>query len=338
MCSALLLLIPLILLSAAPSLGQVAPEFRMEPAELLWMPGEADSNSPAHWLDGTLFLFNSNGNPIRTQGPSFQALRAARAVLFYDYGHPMRWIESTWLDDDGTLYAWYHREAFVCPDEGMSAPEIGALVSYDNGATFFDLGIVLRAGDPPDCGAANGYFAGGHGDFTVVLDRDRQHFYFIFSNYGGPVSRQGIALARMAFDHRADPVGKVWKWDNGSWEQPGLEGSVTPILPAVTGWGAPDTDAFWGASVHWNTQLNQWVMLMNHSCCTPGWPQEGVYISFATDIAQPGAWTYPQKILEGGPWYPQVLGLTVGETDKEAGERVRLFVGAASEWELVFSR
>lgn len=106
----------------------------------------------------------------------------------------------------------------------------------------------------------------------------------------------------------------------------------------MAGWGAPDTDAFWGASVHWNTYLNQWVMLMNHSCCTPGWPQEGIYISFATDITQPGAWTVPQKVLDGGPWYPQVMGMNEGENDKEAGERVRLFVGASSEWELVFSR
>ncbi|MBK7926858.1 MAG: hypothetical protein IPJ98_04995 [Bryobacterales bacterium] len=302
------------------------------------MPGEADSNSPAHWVDGTLYLFNSNGNPVRTQGPSFRELRAARAVLFYDYDHPQRWIESTWLDDDGTLYAWYHREAFVCPDEGLSAPEIGALVSYDNGATFFDLGIVLRSGDLADCGAGNGYFAGGHGDFTVVLDRERQYFYFLFSNYGGPVSRQGIALARMALEDRANPTGNVWKWDSSAWEQPGLEGAVTPILPVVTGWGAQDTDAYWGPSVHWNTYLNQWVMLMNHSCCTPGWPQEGVYISFAADIAQPGAWTRPQRILEGGPWYPQVLGMNEGETDKEAGDRARVFTGAWSEWELVFSR
>jgi hypothetical protein len=43
--------------------------------------------------------------------------------------------------------------------------------SRDNGATWEDLGFVLTAPDDSlDCQALNGYFAGGHGDFSVALD------------------------------------------------------------------------------------------------------------------------------------------------------------------------
>lgn len=321
----------------AVALTLQAQSVQLIPAERLAMPGEADSNSPAHWASGRFYLFNSNGNPIRTSGFNFNTLGAARAVLFYDYTRPLRWIESTWQDDDGTLYAWYHHEVGVCVAGEMSVPQIGALVSYDNGATFFDLGIVLEAGGEPNCQAANGYFAGGHGDFTVVLDRERSYFYFLFSNYAGETAEQGVAIARLAFEDRADPVGKVWKYFDASWDEPGLGGRVTPVFPVQGSWVDPFTDALWGPSVHWNTHLRQWVMLMNKSCCTPGWPQAGVYVSFNGDISNPRSWTAPRKIVEGGNWYPQVLGLGEGETDKEAGQRPRLFVGGVSDYELEFS-
>src|SRR5207247_10750632 len=73
-------------------------------------------------------------------------------------------------------------------------------ISKDGGHSFDDLGIILTSGDSPNCNAGNGYFAGGHGDFTVVVDPWRFYFYFYFTNYGG--SSQGIAGARLPFSDR----------------------------------------------------------------------------------------------------------------------------------------
>ena len=102
------------------------------------------------------------------------------------------WIESAWRDDDGSIYAWYHHEpGGVCPNNSLTAPKIGALVSTDGGVTFTDLGIILATGDPLNCDAENGFFAGGHGDFSVILDQDRRYFYFLFGNYSGPPEHQG---------------------------------------------------------------------------------------------------------------------------------------------------
>lgn len=142
----------------------------------------------------------------------------------------------------------------------------------------------------------------------------------------------------MAFSDRFQPLQNVWKFHDGAWDQPGDGGQVTPIFPATVSWKQEDTDSFWGPSVHWNTHLKTFVMLMNRSCCSPGWPQEGVYASYNPDLDNPAGWSPPEKILSDVFWYPQVLGLGVGETDSIAGERARLYVFGESRWELEFIR
>jgi hypothetical protein len=188
----------------------------------------------------------------------------------------------------------------------------------------------------------NGYFAGGHGDFSVLPDRERKYFYFFFDNYAGPAAGQGVCIARMAWEDRANPVGKVWKYHDGAWNEAGVGGRVTPILPVTRRWQMRDPDAFWGPSVHWNTELNLYVMLLNRAQGEPGWSQEGVYVSFSPDLSRPELWTTPRKLIDKAEFpgwyffYPQVMGLGPGETDREAGARARLYVGGISEWELEF--
>jgi hypothetical protein len=93
--------------------------------------------------------------------------------------------------------------------------------------------------------------------------------------------------------------------------------------------------------VHWNTYLQRYVMLMSHSCCGPGWPQAGIYVSFADDLANPQSWSTPKLLLDdvgfGPGWYPQVLGTAFGETDTIAGQAPRLYVHGVSHWEIRFS-
>lgn len=69
-----------------------------------------------------------------------------------------------------------------------------------------------------------------------------------------------------------------------------------------------------------------------------GWKQEGIYISFNEELANPLGWSQPEKIFSEGRWYPQVIGLEKGETDKLAGKRARFFMGGVSQWEIVFSK
>jgi hypothetical protein len=70
----------------------------------------------------------------------------------------------------------------------------------------------------------------------------------------------------------------------------------------------------------------------------PGWSQEGAYVTFNPDVADPRGWSRPAKIRDAGQYYVQVIGTARGETDKLAGRVARLFVHGRSNEEIVFLR
>jgi hypothetical protein len=317
------------------TLAMNAQSIQVQPADPVEFPALVDSNSPAYWSDGQLYLYNSIDMPIRSEAVDVTRFGRARAVLIQGTNR-WRWIEAAWADTDGTVYAWYHAEPLnVCPGLALTAPQIGAMVSND-GINFRDLGLVLRSGAKVNCDTANIYFAGGLGDFSVIPDRDGTFFYFLFTTYGGAVSTQGVAVARMAFEDRADPAGHVFKFFSGSFQEPGLGGRATPIFAAQADWSSDTPDSFWGPAIHWNTALQQYVVLMSHVAGDRFWGQDGIFVSFNPDLANPTAWTTPAKLLDGGAWYPQVLGYGPGETDTIAGAKARLFLMGHSEWDLNF--
>jgi hypothetical protein len=319
----------------------IAQRIEVKEASRIVMPGEVDSNSPAFWRDGQFHLINSTGiGPLLSQGSTQFNLADPRlsTIVRPDRSWPT-WIEAVWVDPSGTILAWYHQEhEYICGAQRPAMPRIGAAMSYDGGKTFWDQGIILSSGDPVDCSSKNGYFAGGHGDFSVVLDREQKYFYFLFTNYAGPVETQGVVIARMAFENRFHQASAVWKYKDGEWNQPGVGGGVTPIFRARVSWQQSNTDSYWGPSVHWNTYLNTFVVLMNRSCCEAGFPQKGIYASFNDDLSNPKGWKFPRKILSGVFWYPQVLGSELGETDSVAGRQARLYVFGESKWELIFHK
>ncbi len=326
---------------------QDAPLLRFPGAGLAGHEGETDCNSPAHWDGETFCLFNSAGEPWRSAGADLLHLRETRVpVKFDNTANGGRWFEATWKEPGGPLYGWYHHEPNgVCPDRNdrhLTAPRIGAAVSEDNGLTWHDLGTILDApAGSLYCDTRNFYFAGGNGDFSVILDGRKEYFYFLFSAYGD-FEEQGVAMARLAFGDRELPVGKARKWYAGLWDEPGLGGRLTPIYPARIDWHREDADAFWGPSVHWNTHLEQYVLLLNRAK-DKDWTQEGIYVAFCRDLAHPEGWSRPMRIMDPplkDGWYPQVVGMdrTRRETDKLAGRAARLFVRGESRWEILFLR
>ena len=329
-----------LLLPADTAFSQSA---ELQAASRIDMPSRADCNSPAFWRGDQFFILNSTGTQLISHGADQFSQYATQPVCVDRTDHLPMWIESVWQDTDGTLYGWYHHEpAGVCVASKLTAPVIGGVVSYDGGSTFQDLGIVLSSGDPLNCNAQNGFFAGGNGDFSVILDRNQEYFYFLFDNYGGDLAGQGVAVARMAFGDRRQPAGAVWKYFEGGWTEPGLGGRLTPVFRTAVGWQQSNTDSFWGPSVHWNTYLETYVVLMSHACCKPLWPQEGIYITFNPDLSDPAGWTAPVKILgkinyDAG-YYPQVIGTNPGETDAVAGQEARFYVHGRSNWTIEFSK
>ncbi len=87
-----------------------------------------------------------------------------------------------------------------------------------------------------------------------------------------------------------------------------------------------DVDAYWGPTVHWNEYLERYVMLLNRAA-DESFSQEGIYVSMNASLDSPGSWSVPTKIMDGGEWYPQVIGTEDGAgTDKFAGREARFFM------------
>jgi hypothetical protein len=322
----------------ASRLVRVGPRsyrLRLLPTSLSIFPGAADSNSPAVWDGGKIAVFNSWDDALRSVGDDVSNLSEPVTVERPDTepaGHV--WLESIWRDPaTSTYYGWYHLEPGNIACAPLTAPIVGAAVSTDGGLTWQDRGPVLRSAYDADCDYRNGFFVGGHGDFSVVMGPRGEYFYFMYSNYSGPVAEQGVAVARGRVADRGQP-GTVMKYFAGGWTEPGLGGKVTPLLPSSTGWKGPHVESFWGPSVHWNSFLQSYVALLNRTdTADENWAQEGVYIMFSQDLVN---WSSPEKILETNNWYPQVMGLGANGTDKQADRFMRVYVGGVSAFILEF--
>lgn len=335
------------------------PSATLVPASTILLSEQTDSNSPAVWqLVGGRWLFSVttsfDGWPTLHVGTLLSTLSARGAVQFSTRQPPHGvWMESIIPDVDGTWYGYYHNEipAEICGESRRTIPRIGAARSTDAGRTWEDLGVILEAPRGwHDCQSANYYFVGGVGDFSVVLDHEQKDLYFFVSQYGNRDWTQGVAVARMAWADRDAPQGRMSVWWRGTTWIPARRFRDTadplfaypvgvPIYRASDGWHDDfAVDAFWGPSVHWNTYLEQWVMLLNRAKDVD-WEPEGIYVAYSKSLTDPTAWSTPQRLLGGGAWYPQVMGLEPRTgTDRVAGERARFFLNGRSHYLIQFSR
>lgn len=342
----------------------MVPRAALRPAAPLVLPGSVDSNSPALWdlADGrnTVFVMTSfGGQPHLASGPSLTQLGAAQDVIAQpDHG---LWMEAVVADDAGTWYGYYHNElaAVTCGKPDRFVARIGAARSVDHGRTWENLGIILEAApDTVACGSSNRYVIGGVGDLSVMLNPQQTDLYLFFSQYASDETAQGVAVARLQWANRDRPVGRVSIWSDGIWQYgrfsrtpiitpDGMRRRVwfdypegTPLVATTEAWhdGDNKVNAFWGPSVHWNTFLEKYVMLLNRAA-DESYTQEGIYVSYAARLDDPRLWTPPQRILNGGKWYPQVMGLGVGSgTDKTADATARFFMSGRSDLTITFTR
>jgi hypothetical protein len=357
----------LVLAATSPTtriLAQTAsPAATLIDAPTLRLTGDVDSNSPAMWdlVDGQRLLHvltSTAGRPSIASGLRLARLGEARAVQIAPHpGHGV-WMEGVVADDAGTWYGYYHNEvpATVCNRPDRAVPRIGAARSMDRGRTWDDLGIILEA--PPgwhSCATSNQYFVGGVGDFSVMLDESATDLYVFFSQYSLPADAQGVAVARLLWADRDRPQGRVSVWVSGIWrsaetilvDQDDEDSETqwvypvgTPLVRVTEPWHDRRSvnDAYWGPSVHWNTYLRQYVMLLNRAK-DEAFGQDGIYIAFAPALHDPAAWSPPKRLLAGGSWYPQIMGLEpAAGTDKTGGARARLFMSGTSDYIIEFRR
>jgi hypothetical protein len=345
-----------LLIATAHAQAPRTPSARLVSAPKFNLPAEIDSSNPAVWslVDGVerLFVISSwGGVPIRASGGTLETLRADGPVAFASHPGDGVWMEAIIPDASGSWYGYYHHErpADRCGRHDRQLPRIGAMRSSDNGLTWEDLGIVLDAPSGSEaCDSSNRFVLGGIGDVTAALDADHKDVYLYFSQYTREGSSQGVAAARIAWADRDAPAGKAAIWNDGAW-LPARESAAADI-----GWEYPSgtplvrsnrpfhdrsgsNDVFWGPSIHWNTYLEQYVMLLNRAK-DDQFGQDGIYVAFSPTL-DPRQWTTPVKILSGGGWYPQVIGSEAGVgTDRTAGKRARFFITGKSERMIEFER
>jgi hypothetical protein len=344
---------------AVPLLAQqrLPPRFGvgLAPASAIDLSGPVDSNSPAVWsLDGSeLQVFTSWGGAVQqASGATFARMGAPTPIAWFNQPLGGAWMEAVVRDRD-VLYGYYHNEvpSPTCENDGKVRPRIGAARSTDQGETWQDLGVILESPEPSLCETTNEYNDGGVGDFSVMLDAQRNYLYVFYSSYSPSLGGQGVSVARMRWADRDQPVGALAVWQ-GLWlparSMPTPDGASlswvyptgTPIYPARRSWHSADgvSDAFWGPSIHWNTYLRQYVLLLNRADSV-AFDQEGIYIAFGSALDNPAGWSSPLRLMPGGSWYPQVLGLHSGSgTDRQAGHEARFFVSGHSDAVIRFER
>jgi hypothetical protein len=335
------------------------PSVRLVSAPRLTLPGEVDSSNPLVWerVDGSprLFVLSSwGGVPKLGSGPDIGRLQVVGPATFTVHpGHGV-WFESILADDGGAWYGFYHHEraADECGRPDRQLPRIGAARSIDRGLTWDDLGIVLDA--PPAsaaCHSSNRFVLGGVGDVSAMLEPGGQDVYLYFSQYSQDPAVQGVAVGRLAWADRDAPAGKVSVWNDGVWlpasDVPSEDGATvqwvfspgTPLVRATRPFhdATAGADVFWGPAIHWNTYLDRYVMLLNRAR-DDQFNQDGIYVSFSPTLGDPSAWSAPRKIMSGGGWYPQAVGLEDAGTDRLAGRRARFFITGKSDQFIEFER
>jgi hypothetical protein len=339
--------------ASVPAQIPALPTTRLISAPAFAVPERVDSGVPMTWtrIDGqlTLVAFASwGGIPVRMAGPDLERLQPAGDVVLTPHPGDGIWFESVIADQtDNTWYAYYHHEApaRVC-GRPESIPRIGAAKSTDRGATWANLGVILEAPTGSEaCDSSNHFIIGGVGDVSAMVDRDWMDVYLYFSGYGRDPRMQGVMVARLAWADRDDPHGKVTIWQDGVWRPltrrpvPADDGNAeweypagTPLVRPTSPWHdrSPAANVFWGPSIHWNTSLERYVMLLNRAR-DESFNNEGIYVSFASALDDPGGWSEPRKIMNRGDWYPQIAGSEPGVgTDKQMGRRGRFFLTGRS--------
>jgi hypothetical protein len=335
-----------------------APGARLVSAPRLTFPGAVDSNTPIlrDLVDGEQRVFaitSFGGTPSLSVRDSLERLPPASAVRFDPHpGHGV-WMESVIPAEDGTWYGFYHQEhpAEECHRSDRFIPRLAAARSADRGATWEPLGVILEMPSRTHaCGSSNRFVLGGVGDVSAMLAADKQDLYLFYSQYVRDAEQQGVAVARLAWADRDAPTGRIAVWQDRAWiparEHTTDDGEIvvdypvgTPLVRVSQPWhdGHAAADAYWGPAVHWNTYLEQYVMLVNRAR-DETFNTDGIYVAFAPVLDDPDAWSTPRRIASGGGWYAQVVGLDADGTDRRAGQRARFFQTGKSEFFIDFAK
>lgn len=242
------------------------------------------------------------------EGRDLRHLERARPVLApgppgsFDNGYAG--IGGVYRRDERKLYAFYHAEDQEdMPPLPSLAPgfyaSIGSAVSSDGGSTWEKLGPVITSAKPKSWSARPNHGDKGAAVPSVVLDRDGTHLLAYYTEHSYVDGRgPPICLARADLSEGPPVPGRWRKYHAGRFDEPGLGGLDTPILPPTFGQPA----------VVFSQELDRFVMVMigvwwremhedDPGAASPlALPLErsGMYIAFSRDGI---AWSDPEALF-----------------------------------------
>lgn len=140
---------------------------------------------------------------------------------------------------------------------------LGLAISYDRGEHWTDIGEIIRFNMPFSYGGTSAPFA--IGDPPLVIAPDGKYFYVYFQDWFQDGTATMSSVARASIDsvlqaafggerHYAAPFTKLYQ---GAWDQPGLGGLSTDLLPNAHYGG--------GLNVAYDSYLQRYLMLNSDS-------------------------------------------------------------------------
>ena len=265
-------------------------------------------------MDGGVWVFGAlpdpYHNPItvpRWKGPDFEHMvRQPDGAADFPQRSASSFIDSgLWYDKStGTLYALMHGEyGHAWPGDAWCRKKIWLVTSRDLGMHWTFVGDVLTAVMPSPIDRmkySGSEYEMGPADYDLYVDTRGGYFYV--TSWNGFVAKNGalnhftagtVEVARCALRDKMGP-GKWFKFNNGTWTQPGLGGKASRV--GMTTYG------IYGNTIY-STYLQKYLRIgVNAGTGDPRFPNVGmrdgsIYVSTCTDLSKQD-WTPMAKLVD----------------------------------------
>ncbi len=291
------------------------------------LPGEIDSSNPAVWslVDGVqrLFVLSSwGGVPVRSAGASIDSLQRGEPGRVYVASGPRR-------VDGGDRPGRRRHLVWLLPSRapgGSVRPARSAAAAHRRdairrstarrGKISASCSTRRRAARRATRGIASCLAASATSPRRSMPSG--QDLYLYFSQYSRDGATQGVAVARLAWADRDQPAGKAAIWNDGAW-LPASESPASGRRVGVSGGHAAGARrAAVSRSIRRPRRLLGRVDSLEHlsrAVRDAAQSRQGRSVRPGRDLRRrsrqrcgSARWSAPAKIMNGGSWYPQVIG------------------------------
>ena len=293
-------------------------------------------------MDGGVWVFGAQPDPYhnpitvpRWKGPDFEHMvRQPDGAADFSQRTASSFINSgLWYDQtNGTLYALMHGEYDTSPGAAWCRKKTWLATSRDRGSHWTFVGDVVTPvlPNPGDRFAYSGSeFEMGPADYDLYVDIRGGYFYH--TSWNGFVAKNGVLnhftagtmqVARCAISDKMAP-GKWYKFNNGTWTEPGLGGKASRV--GMTAYG------IYGNTIY-STYLQKYLRIgVNIGVGDPrfanvGMRDNSVYISTCTDLAKQD-WAPMAKLIDqpDNPLYGFTLAAEDGVDPSICGQTLHAY-------------